>query len=531
MCYNKTTLHLKIKEQPMKLLIVDDEALTRTGLISSVDWKALGIHEIYQADDGYHGLEMARLHSPEIILCDVRMPRMDGIDMLQRIEEFLPDSVAIFMSGYSDKEYLKAAIRLKAITYIEKPLDPKEVTAAIQEACKSYQQKIRSHRGEALHSLATASLLAQQLTTPYGANQKEIEALTGELSLRIMPGTFFTAFIVSRPAVFDISDVSENEILHSLEEFLRYYHMNCVSIEKRQYLVYFVFGSTRPSSSVIRSIGKFFSEQYAPLGKHYIIAGNTFAGISRAYQSYASAVVLLQSSFFFPENTFLTPEMLKTLPSKPADALCLAPEDAFHQLLTDKDQAGCTAFFRRLWEFFSENCTLLPNQVKDIYYKLFISLEDARKQQQLSSDSSGAIVDALEACFSYEELHRTLISKTQAYLEDAANSTQENATIFLIKDYISKNYMNESLSVKDISAHVFLSASYVCTFFKNETSQTLNQYLTEYRMEKAKQLLSDARYKIADISSRVGYSDGNYFGKSFKKYTGLSPSEYREKIL
>ncbi len=125
----------------MKLLIVDDEALTRTGLISSVDWKALGIHEIYRADDGYHGLEMARLHSPEIILCDVRMPRMDGIDMLQRIEEFLPDSVAIFMSGYSDKEYLKAAIRLKAITYIEKPLDPKEVTAAIQEACKSYQQR------------------------------------------------------------------------------------------------------------------------------------------------------------------------------------------------------------------------------------------------------------------------------------------------------------------------------------------------------------------------------------------------------
>ena len=87
--------------------------------------------------------------------------------------------------------------------------------------------------------------------------------------------------------------------------------------------------------------------------------------------------------------------------------------------------------------------------------------------------------------------------------------------------------MNETLSVKDISDHVFLSTSYVCTFFKNETGQTLNQYLTEYRMEKAKQLLSDPRYKITDISSRVGYSDGNYFGKSFKKYTGFSPSEYR----
>ena len=101
----------------------------------------------------------------------------------------------------------------------------------------------------------------------------------------------------------------------------------------------------------------------------------------------------------------------------------------------------------------------------------------------------------------------------------------------MIKDYISKNYMEDSLSVKNISAHVFLSASYVCTFFKNETGQTLNQYLTEYRMEKAKQLLKDGRFKISDISSRVGYSDGNYFGKSFKKYSGLSPSEYREKNL
>lgn len=108
---------------------------------------------------------------------------------------------------------------------------------------------------------------------------------------------------------------------------------------------------------------------------------------------------------------------------------------------------------------------------------------------------------------------------------------QEHPTIFLIREYISRNYMNETLSVKNISEHVFLSASYVCTFFKNETGQTLNQYLTEYRMERAKQLLADPRYKITDISSRVGYSDGNYFGKSFKKYTGFTPSEYREKML
>ncbi|MDD3659301.1 MAG: helix-turn-helix transcriptional regulator, partial [Lachnospiraceae bacterium] len=74
-----------------------------------------------------------------------------------------------------------------------------------------------------------------------------------------------------------------------------------------------------------------------------------------------------------------------------------------------------------------------------------------------------------------------------------------------------------------------LSSSYVCTLFKSETGQTLNQYLTDYRIEKAKKLLQDPRYKITDISEKVGYTDGNYFGKTFKRTVGLSPSEYREK--
>ena len=118
----------------MKLLIVDDEELTRTGVISSIDWKSLDIDEVLQADDGINGLEAARIHKPEIILCDVRMPRMDGITMLEKLEQFLPDTVPIFMSGYSDKEYLKAAIKLKAVNYIEKPLNPAEIREAVQEA-------------------------------------------------------------------------------------------------------------------------------------------------------------------------------------------------------------------------------------------------------------------------------------------------------------------------------------------------------------------------------------------------------------
>lgn len=265
-----------------------------------------------------------------------------------------------------------------------------------------------------------------------------------------------------------------------------------------------------------------------------IAAGNTVTDISTAYQSYASAVILLQSCFFFPVQTFLTDSFIRQLPTKPAlpDSLQL-PESTFSKYLLAGDENGASQFLDELFSYYDCNHTFMPNQIRDLYYQLFNALSAARKKNQIASDShekAALIVDTLDDAFTYAELHAALKEKTAQYFEDAKNSQPENSTIFMIKDYISRNYMNDTLSVKDISNHVYLSASYVCTFFKSETGQTLNQYLTEYRMEKAKQLLSDPRYKISEISSKVGYTDGNYFGKSFKKYSGFSPSEYREKM-
>lgn len=516
----------------MKLLIVDDEELTRTGLISSVNWKELGIDEVIQADDGLNGLEKARIHRPEIILCDVRMPRMDGITMLSRLEEALPDSVAIFMSGYSDKEYLKAAIKLKALNYIEKPFEPEEVVEAVSEACDLYRQRMLQRHGESLRSMETASRLALCLTQPYQQTRDQIPGLLEELSLTGHTEDFFTTFIVHLNVSIEFSVSPLSQIHDRIRELLKHYHLHSVSLEKRsQYLVYFIFGKERLSDVLKKTIAEFLRDQYAPCGEYYIAAGDTTAGIQQAYQSYTSAVILLQNSFFFPLGTCLTPELIEGLPenSLPEES---SDAENFAELLNAKKQEECAAFLETLFARYDKNLHALSNQVKDLYYKLLAAVDDVRKASLLPSAHSEqkSIVSFLETCFSYPALHRELAKETEQYFQELENMVPENPTIFLIRDYISKNYMNEGLSVKDISAHVFLSTSYVCTFFKSETGKTLNQYLTEYRMERAKQLLSDPRYKISSISSRVGYSDGNYFGKCFKKYTGFSPSEYREKI-
>ncbi|MCD8105773.1 MAG: response regulator [Lachnospiraceae bacterium] len=524
----------------MKLLIVDDEELTRTGVVSSIDWRSLGIDEIIQADDGVNGLEMARLHHPEIILCDVRMPRMNGITMLEKIEQFLPDTVSIFMSGYSDKEYLKAAIRLKTVNYVEKPLDPSDIREAVLEAIRRYNQNRHSRRGEELQSIQSASRLALLLTVPYSSggqddSQKDMQKLTEELSLSLSSASCFTCIIVRLQSAPENARAAYDEIYHHLEQFLKGYQTDCLSVEKKpQHMVYFMIGKEKPSTRTLSAICNFLGSFYASYGHYYIAAGKTCKGITRAYQSYTDAVILLQSSFFFPAGTLLTAEMLtQTATSSEQPDFSVSAEQAFTNALSSLDAAGCDLFFKKLFQSYDGCRSLMPNQVRDLYYKLFLVLEETGRGLHLNADrpvQTDNIMDEIENSFTYEDLHQALVSRTHRLLDDAQNAAPENTTIAQIKEYISKNYKNELLSVKDISSHMFLSVSYVCTFFKNETGKTLNQYLTEYRMERAKELLADPQYKISEISSMVGYSDGNYFGKSFKKYTGLTPSEYREKM-
>ena len=522
----------------MKLLIVDDEELTRNGLVSTIPWKSIGISEIYQADDGVNGLSAALKYKPEIILCDVRMPRMDGIQMVENLQDTLPGSVVIFMSGYSDKEYLKAAIKLKAVNYVEKPLNPEEIREAVEEGIKRYKQNQKSIRGETWQILETTSMLAMQLTLQYEKNKNDIDRLCELLSFKKIASAYFTTFIIKRAQPEPASPGSASTIAMELNAFLRSYPLSSLMIEKHQnHLIFHIFGDTSHTSIVLDEIGEYLKNHTKLYGKCFVCRGQTVIGISKAYQSYESAVVLMQSCFFFPLDTVLIPELL-TANQIDLDFSFLSRDfgSELLELLLAKNKKGTDVFLDELHYFFSNNTAILPDQAKDIYYKLFTELRSLRKQMKMQNDylteyGHETIISYLEQFFSYGDLHNALIEKVDIYYSDLENKNEENSTIFLIKEYISKNYQYESLSVKDISEHVYLSTSYVCTLFKSETGQTLNQYITEYRMKKAKKLLQDPRYKITDISSRVGYSDGNYFGKSFKKSEGLSPSEYREKMI
>lgn len=518
----------------MKLLIVDDEELTRNGLLQSLDWEKLGIDEVLVADDGMNGLEVARENRPDIILCDVRMPRLDGIGMLAQIQNFQPDIVSIFMSGYSDKEYLMSAIKMGAVNYIEKPIDEKELEGAIQKAIEQSLRHKRESAAEAMNANQAADSLAYYLTMPYNSCKASVDELNTQFFKHyknINKFKFISTIIVKLAGASEAS-YELPYIYQRLRKELANSHIHIIYTEKRLFhLVYHIYSDRPISDSTIEMVCARMQDAFSEKGNYYIAVGAVEEGIVNAYRSYEAAVILLQKSFFFTPGTLMKNGV--TTPDKSGNIPGIISE--LKAALSSPHEDTITGLLDKLHDSCHNSTTLLPNQVKTYYFDLFSELYNHRQKNllvdDLSLENNDNIMDIMDSCFSYENLHNLLLEKMKHFFDEMNSNVSENKTIYLIKNYIASNYNNANLSVKDISDYAHLSVSYLCTFFKAETGTTLNQYITEYRMDRAKQLLVDPRNKISEISDKVGYNDGNYFGKSFKKIVGLSPSEYREKVM
>jgi two-component system response regulator YesN len=518
----------------MRILIADDEKLTREGLISSIPWDELPFDHIDQADDGINALQLARTHLPDVLLTDIRMPRMNGIELAEKIQELNPQCPIIFMSGYSDKEYFMAAIKLKAVRYVEKPFTTEELTEALSESVSTLLQHRVNQKSNALFAKDASSKFAQNMTRS-GYNSKSDSSLS-DAGLRdiIHPRTAFTTFIIKlKTPQNNIMEEEITSIINDIHSTVTKRNLSEIHfIKQESVFVMHVFSDERPMESVLLRIAKEIKDLIPKDINFFISIGKTVIGSNKVFHSYNSAVILLQSSFFYEYGSILNYESSTTAIA--ANYPYEFAED-FIKAIQEKELVHSRALAESFYQTLLHNHSLLANAIKDVYYKLFMQINTVQYNLKLQTEASTAdsesLLETISNCDILRELHMMLLDKIDEFTNQLQSLSQENPTIFMIRDYISKHYSDYSLSIKDISDHVHLSSSYLCTVFKTETGKTLNQYITEFRIEKAKQLLNDPRNKITDISSRVGYSDGNYFGKSFKKEVGLSPSEYREKEL
>ena len=538
----------------MKLLLVDDEHLTREGLRESLVRDIPEIDKVLEAGDGQEALELAVAHSPEIILTDVRMPHMDGVTFASRIHELLPAASIIFMSGYSDKEYLQAAIRVRAVSYVEKPVSISEVEAAVREAMAYHEQMNRSLRYSSLEHREREAQLALLLAGAdggRGADSREdrdagrardvppqalISGLQKETGFPSAGRNVFTAVLLKTfPAFTGSGDpmlLSLSDALDAASLSLPVDHI--LGLRRDNVLIVWLGSRTGLTDYTLDEIARRLTAPLSRSRRWFLAAGPACRGAAKASESCAQADALLSSAFYCDYNTILRPPAPQTsgqdIPEK--EIRCFA------EAANEHDTARLLAIEEEIFDRLCRERCVRPSRVRDTYFRLYIALERgfaAEEEAPLTARPADAqelpIWDRIQSCQTFRELHEMFVRDVREAERSAESSAAESGPAALMADYIRKNYRVDTLSVRDISSYAGLSTAYACTVFKSKTGKTMNQYLTDYRIEKAKHLLEDSRIRISEISSQVGYLDGNYFGKTFKKVTGLTPSEYREKLL
>ncbi|MFC4303810.1 helix-turn-helix transcriptional regulator [Cohnella boryungensis] len=250
------------------------------------------------------------------------------------------------------------------------------------------------------------------------------------------------------------------------------------------------------------------------------------------HEACLSALAAVQSQFYFGAGLVFSepPPTVRFDASSAAANVC--PD--FHQALRDENEAEIEALIDRLT---LEARTLRDpetDRVRNAYFRLLMILHEFAMEKKLtvidpSQEESFIWQEVGELC-TLDSLRDYVVGNVQAVFSQYKESTAVNARVGGVMHYIKIHYADKELTTKSIADNTYLSQSYMCALFKKETGKTVNEYMTEVRLEKAKELLKERHVKLYEIASAIGITDPNYFSSMFKKATGLTPSQYRERM-
>lgn len=509
----------------MKILIVDDEQYTREGIAENVNWLGLGIELCVQCENGQRAYEKAMEIKPEIILTDVRMPVMDGIELAKKIRRDLPMCKVIFMSGFSDKEYLLAAMRLKVVDYVEKPISIPEIEAAVKKAAeelKSESEMQKSSRVLSSLEYLLRSEIALLLTKPdYNA-----EVIGEKLSVAKMEEA---AEAETVSAIFKV--YGQNVKTESFSAMLMSsFGDSCAEViaaqkDSETFVAYFIgSGNKRLDTAKIAAA---VSSAILQMGDKVLAAMGEAESFPNAYRSYSSAVVNIERSFYFGYGKLV-------LPTQSLSAYEFSTEliSEFENALFEQSCERAMQVMKTLSTRLKIHTGTLVSSTKNFMCKIYIALEKAISElsEAPCEAASEDIFSAIISSHTLEEIIETITKRMNMFFEHL-NTEEQSNSVWKIKSYIRKNYMNPDLSVYDIAEYVGLNTSYVNVLFRKKTGMSINGYITEYRIKVAEKLLMQHNPSIQDIAIQSGYQNANYFSKVFKKVKGMVPKEYRRRYM
>jgi len=531
-----------------KLLIVDDELMIREGLKDCIPWDSYNIEVVGTAGDGETGLALAQSTLPDIVLTDVRMPFMDGITFAHKLREQHENIQIVFVSGYDDMDYMKSALQVEAVDYIMKPVNRNELSNVIEKithkllAANSKQALLQQMNVKLRQSMPLLrERFLMTLIHDDLISQVDLDVKAQMLDMNLPFSGLYCVVLVSldNQAQFyeDMSEYNKQlysfAILNICQELIERTHHG-YAFERLQGEFVCLLYLTSEQEEALFELVTLMQESLASLLKISVTigVGRAVSQLGMVSQSYKMAFSAVNQKLFLGQNRILTFDNLETGKNH---IFRLTPQhtEQFTHLLRAGDDAKLSEWLQQLFEALTATrptlmqCRNMCMMLLLVEANLSIELE-LNKPVTLTEQQLWEKLDQLETipdmCVLLNQHFKTVCNLIQQKRTGNSKRVTEE-----IKSYLAEHF-HEGVTINILADHVYMTSTYICLLFKQETGETINDYLTRIRMNKAKELIRDYSYKLQDIGPAVGYQDPSYFTKQFKKHVGITPSGYREQV-
>ena len=514
-------------------MVVDDEKLVRFGIKNSINWEKLGCVFAAEAANGLSALEIAEKINPDIVITDVVMPKMNGMEFIEKLRKNNTDAEIIILSGYDDFNYAKNAIENNALSYLLKPIKNDELNAAIEKAADRNRKK---QKNKNIYDFYTSNLknnlLKYLITEDTIYSEEDIKA---KYEITLPKNRFLIATIQTNKIRYqNNSQFSEKSInLNSIKAETDINNFFVLSYEPDPHTVVLLMflkneQSICEASSLFKDIINVFSNKFSC--NITIGISGIFRNLSLIKRAYEQSITALNKKAFIGNNCIID---YTEITSDSIDTPTLSDDNInsiiTHISLFEKDKA-----LKIIDEYFSALTNSKSPCIKEVInniielsitlIKIFI------KNTELMNIVFGRTVKPAIELSNFE-----MANDVKLWISDIISKLSDNPQIRLKKNcsplvnetifYIMKNY-NTSISLEEIARKNFVSSGHLMRKFKQETGKNFTQYLTEFRMNTAISLLKSGKYKVYEVAEMVGYRDSDYFYKTFKKVTGKNPKYY-----
>ncbi|SEN52697.1 two-component system, response regulator YesN [Paenibacillus sp. OV219] len=531
-----------------KVMIVDDEAVVRRGLKNTIRWEEHGFQLIGDYANGRDAWHEIELEQPDLVISDISMPYMDGLELAGLITSNFPDIKVIILTGYDEFEYAQQAVRLKVSDFLLKPITAMEIRTLLN--------KVRAEMDEEMKIREDLSMLQSQLRQSMPLlRERLLERLVvlgvgkPEIEVRF---SYFDIPKLTPPylvIVADIDDFGDRERLESVhdEEFLRFAafnvfeeitdQKNALSFRTREERMAAVITGVPPETDIYEHAYELAEEIRHQIERYLKLTvtvgvGRSCGSADQLPLSYKSALSALDYRFLVGKN-----RVLSIIDMEGAPASRAVPTLDWDRQLATVVKTGSAADAQQLIKQIVDELKRLRLPIEGCYLqlqKLTLSLMNTIQElgigeNELASQQQSWLTD-IYSFKTLDELELWLMHIVSNLITAVSTNRSHYTNTQMIRatEYIEAHYADEQISLQDLCRHVLMSTSYFSLIFKQYTGETFIEYLTRVRVEKAKVLLSTTSLKLYEIAEKVGYADPNYFSLLFKKHAGQAPREYRD---